>query len=203
MRTCFWGLAFIRLWLLHFLKNMLIWYPPFFPAVISLPASHPGIDLWNMPRCASKVTLHVYAIDHALRERRDYSAHVVLVTSNAWSFSVPTDGNTSRSCSWSVWLTDSLHRSPSSETLSSLSDSFIFCSFQTFGAFPAVSLWLCCCPVGYSDHFFLLPLDRLSGWMCSHFLYCFSFFHPPISTRQPSGTEIREEKPLCRQKAKP
>lgn len=64
----------ICLQLPRFLKNMLVHIQHFPPAVISLLASHPGIDLWNMPRCVSKVALHVYAIDRApVKERRDYS----------------------------------------------------------------------------------------------------------------------------------
>lgn len=164
---------------------MLVHIHHFPPAVISLLASHPGIDLWNMPRCASKVALHVYAIDRSpVKERRDYSTPCGF--GNFWCLRFALN----------VWPKDA----PQLWEFLFPLGLFHVGSRRAFSDFPAVSSCLCCGPVGYSDHFFLFPLDGfLSGWMRSDSLHCFSVYSPSVpedpaqqrSERKNSFADIR------------
>lgn len=154
-----------------------------------------------MPRCASKVTLHVYAIDHAPeREKRPFCP---CGFGNFWClFLFPQMGTLQDpGLGASGWLT--VYTAPPALRLYLPSDSFIFAAFKHSVPsllFPSASA--------------VVPLDTVITSFCSLwtislagcvqiFFIVSLFFHPPISTRQPSSTEIREEKPLCRQKAKP
>lgn len=144
-----------------------------------------------MPRCASKVTLHVYAIDRApVKERRDCSTPCGF--GNFWCLRFALN----------VWPRDALRRSAALRV--SLPTRPLSCpqpsSFQWFPCcFFLPLLWSCW--IQWS--LLAVPFGWFSLWL-NVFRFSLLFLCLlPLSPRRPSATEIREEKLLCRQKTKP